>query len=73
MQEKELLDTTGDASKRQEGDRHSKGLGIDESRVHNNVCITYADNNNSIPYVHRKIREVATTMLTLVIQRLNIA
>ena len=42
---KELLDTTGDASKRQEGDRHSRGLNIDKSRVHSNVCITHADNN----------------------------
>jgi len=34
---KELLTTTGKASKRQEGDRHTRGLSIDDSRVHVHV------------------------------------
>ena len=36
---KELL-TTGEASKKHEGDRHTRGLSIDDSRVHANVSMT---------------------------------
>lgn len=37
---KELLTTTGAASKKHEGDRHTRGLSIDDSRVHANVSMT---------------------------------
>ena len=37
---KELLTTTGEASKKHEGDRHTRGLSIDDSRVHSNVSMT---------------------------------
>ena len=37
---KELLTTTGEASKKHEGDRHTRGLSIDDSRVHANVSMT---------------------------------
>jgi len=36
---KELLTTTGEASKKHEGDRHTRGLSIDDSRVHGNVSM----------------------------------
>ena len=36
---KELLTTTGEASKRQEGDRHTRGISIDDSRLHVHVCM----------------------------------
>ena len=39
----ELLITTSDASKKQ-GDRHVRGLSIDESRVHTDVCVADIDN-----------------------------
>lgn len=41
---KELLTTTSDASKKQEGERHARGLSIDESRVHVDVCVAHSDN-----------------------------
>ena len=34
---KELLSSTGDASKKQEGDRHNRGISVDVSRVHSDV------------------------------------
>ena len=37
---KELLTTTGKASKKHEGDRHTRGLSIDDSRVHANVSMS---------------------------------
>ena len=37
---KELLTTTGEALKKHEGDRHTRGLSIDDSRVHVNVSMT---------------------------------
>ena len=37
---KELLTTTGEASKKHEGDRHTRGLSIDDSKVHTNVSTT---------------------------------
>ena len=65
---KELLTTTSDASKKQEGDRHARGLSIDESRVHTDVCVADIDNIIlNVPYAHRKRRET-NTRLTPVIQ-----
>ncbi|XP_065903839.1 uncharacterized protein [Dysidea avara] len=40
---KELLSSTGDASKKQEGDRHNRGISVDVSRVH-------SDDENSSQY-----------------------
>jgi len=34
---KELLTSTDEASKKQEGDRHGRGISLDSSRVHNAV------------------------------------
>ena len=65
---KELLTTTSDASKKQEGDRHARGLSIDESRVHMDVCVADIDNIIlNTPYAHRK-RKQTNTGLTPVIQ-----
>lgn len=60
---KELLTTTGDASKKQE-DTHARGLSMDELRVHTDVCmyvytynyVMHIDNSYIyLPYKHRKI------------------
>ena len=37
---KELLTTISEASKKHEGDRHTRSVGIDDSRVHANVSMT---------------------------------
>ena len=52
----------------QEGDRHARGLSIDESRVHMDVCVADIDNIIlNTPYAHRK-RKQTNTGLTPVIQ-----
>ena len=68
---KETVTSISDASKKQEGDRHNRGLDIDNSRISNPVSI---DNLYFIMMLVLFLREIKsiTTRFCLVMQKHNI-